>query len=52
MDVVFQAVMMGCMVILSACAIVFPILFLCQKRKFRKELLKTLREISSVQDEM
>ncbi|MDD6468270.1 MAG: hypothetical protein PUF50_08870 [Erysipelotrichaceae bacterium] len=50
MDVVYQAVMMGCMVTLTACAIVFPILFLCQNRKFRKELIQSLMDDQSRND--
>ena len=37
MTVVFQSVLMGALVIITACAIVFPILFLVQFHRFRNE---------------
>ena len=37
MTIVFQSVLMGSLVILTACAIVFPILFLVQFHHFRNE---------------
>lgn len=46
MDVVFQSIMIGCLVILSACAIVFPTLFLVQFSHFRKEIKNGLTQMN------
>lgn len=43
MDIVFQSVVMGCLVILSASSIVFPILFLVQRNKYNKAKLDILK---------
>ncbi|SJZ51310.1 hypothetical protein [Anaerorhabdus furcosa] len=42
MDIVFQSVVMGCLVILATSSIVFPILFLVQRGKYNKAKLAIL----------
>lgn len=37
MTIVFQSILMGTLLILAACAIVFPILFLVQFHGFRSD---------------
>ena len=44
MTIVFQSVVMGALVLLAACAIVFPTLFLVQFHKFRKEFRSAFLE--------
>lgn len=42
MDIIYQLVVMACLLILSACAVIFPILFLIQFKKLRNELIDTI----------
>ncbi len=44
MEIVTQSVTIGCLILLAASAIVFPILFLVQFSHFRKELSWILKE--------
>ena len=42
MEIIYQSIMMAWLIILSACAVTFPILFLIQLKKFRKELIDAI----------
>lgn len=44
METIYQSIVMACLIILSACAITFPILFLAQLKKLRKELIEALND--------
>lgn len=44
MEIIYQSIMMACMLLLVACAIVFPILFLVQFKQFRKEIIEALNK--------
>ena len=45
MEIVFESIVIACLVCLAACAIVFPILFLVQFSRFRKEVTAAMLEI-------
>ena len=51
MDIVFQSIVMAALVILAACAVVFPVLFLVQFHGFRKDFQKAFLQ-EEVDDEL
>lgn len=46
MELINQTLMMAFLAIMAACAVTFPILFLVQRRRQHKELIRTLKEMS------
>lgn len=45
METIYQSIVMACLIILSACAVTFPILFLIQFKKFWRELIDALNNL-------
>ncbi|MEG1462000.1 MAG: hypothetical protein RSC48_02735 [Anaerorhabdus sp.] len=44
MNVVFQSIIMGALVIIAIASVVFPILFLIQRSKYQKKKLEILKD--------
>lgn len=50
MPIVFSSIMLGCLVVIAICCIVFPILFLASFRRFRKDMIEVLKEKKLVEE--
>lgn len=46
MELINQTLIMAFLVIIAACAVTFPILFLVQRNRQHKDLIRTLKEIN------
>lgn len=42
MPVVFASIALGCLIVMAACSVVFPVIFIVCFNRFRKEMLQQL----------